>query len=155
MKPSTLYWVVLIMSVLLVLIVIPRFYFYTPHGDINNFYHEKINHKMSQYELVEELYELCIFDYCKVRWHYTFTLSLFSSILVLYLLNCFNLRNVIILTLAFFIVIEVPNRLENGHIKNSTANKATLLFGALSDRLQNCDSSGDSSVNLSKNSESL
>lgn len=129
------YWFVLIVSVLIVVIIIPRFHFYTPHGDIDNFYTEKIDTKVSNLELAETLYELSIYDYCKVRWHYTFLLSLVGAVFTLYLINCVTLANIIIATLAFFIVIEIPGRLESGHIKSATANKASIVFGALSERL--------------------
>ena len=134
MDDNSLYWIVLVLSVILVVIVVPRFHFYTPEGDITNFYKKDIDRKYSDEKLLDKLYRLCIYDYCKVRWHYTFLLSLISSIFVLYLINSFSLRNLIILTLAFFIVIEVPNRLENGHIKSKTANKATLIYSTLMER---------------------
>lgn len=130
------YWFVLIASLVIVVIIIPRFFFYTPHGDIDNFYAEKIEtNKVSNEELLETLYELSIYDYCKVRWHYTFLLSLVAAIFTLYLIDCVSLKGIIITTLTFFIAIEIPGRLENSHIKNTTANKASIIYGALSDRL--------------------
>ena len=137
MNDEYVYWIVLIISVILVLIIIPRFYFYTPRGDIYNYYAEKLDCEMTDIELIEALYELTIYDYCKVRWHYTFLLSLVAAIFIMYLIDCVSLRNIIIGTLIFFIVIELPGRLENGHLKSTTSNKATIIYGALSDRLDN------------------
>ena len=139
------FWFVLLISFIIVIIIIPRFFFYTPHGDIDNFYAEKISCKKSDKELVETLYELSIYDYCKVRWHYTFLLSLAASILILYLVNCVSLANIIIATVVFFIAIEIPGRLENGHIKNATANKASIIYGVLLDRLDRLSNSDNSS----------
>lgn len=133
-----LYWIVLVLSLVLVLFVIPRLYFYTAEGHITNFYQKECHKgkKPSNRELLEDLYKLSIYDYCKVRWHYTFLLSLVSAIFVLYLINgCLNLRNLIILTLIFFVVIEVPSRLENGHIKGKIANKSTMIYSKLRERL--------------------
>ena len=137
MDDEYLYWFVLIISLLIVVIVIPRFYFYTPRGDIENYHTEKLDNKMSNMDLIEAMYELSIYDYCKVRWHYTFLLSLVAAVFVLYIVDAFNLKNVIITTLVFFMVIEIPNRLENGHIKSTTTNKSTIIYGALSDRFGN------------------
>lgn len=128
------YSFVLLVSIIIVIIVIPRFYFYTPHGDIKNFYKEKIN-KVSNEKLLETLYELSIYDYCKVRWHYTFLLSLVVGIFLLYLIDSVSLKNIIIATLLLFIAIEIPGRLENGHIKNATVNKASIVYGTLNDRI--------------------
>lgn len=133
---NTLYWIVLILSVFLVVFFIPRLYFYTAEGAITNFYPEDIDrNKYSKDELIDKLYRLAIYDYCKVRWHYTFILSLVAAFFSLYLINgCFTLFNLIILTLIFFTVIEVPGRLENSHLKNKTANKATLIYSTLIER---------------------
>lgn len=137
MSDEYAYWFVLLVSLLIVLIIIPRFYFYTPHGDIKNYYNKKLDCETSDMDLIETLYELCIYDYCKVRWHYTFLLSIVSAIFILYLVGAVNLRNIIIVTLAFFIAIEIPGRVENGHIRSATANKASIIYGALTDRLDN------------------
>ena len=131
--------IVLLLAIVLVLVVVPRFLFYTPEGDINNFYSKDIKREYSDEKLLNKLYRLSIYDYCKVRWHYIFILSLVSAIFILYLIDSFSLRNLIILALAFFIVIEVPTRLENGHIKSKTANKATLIYSTLMERHNNND----------------
>ena len=132
----TLYWIVLILSLFLVVFVVPRLCLYTAEGDIANFYPEDINrNKYSSDELIDKLYRLSIYDYCKVRWHYTFILSLVAALFTLYLINgILDLKNLIILTLLFFIVIEVPGRLENGHLKSKTTNKATLIYSTLMER---------------------
>ena len=152
MSELDVYGIVLVISIIIVLIIIPRFHFYTPDGDISNYYEEKMDCNKSDIDLIESLYGLCIYDYCKVRWHYTFLLSLVASIFGLYLINCVNLRNIIILTLLFFIAIELPGRLESGHIKSTTANKATIIYGALSDRLGNNNKNHNNNNNNSYDS---
>ncbi len=147
------FWFVLLVSFIIVIIIIPRFFFYTPHGDINNFYAEKVSCKKSDEELIETLYELSVYDYCKVRWHYTFLLSLTASIIILYLINCVSLANIIIATVILFIAIEIPGRLENGHIKNATANKASIVYGVLLDRLGSSGNPNNNSSSFSNNSK--
>ena len=151
MDEEYLYWFILIVSVIIVLIIIPRFFFYTPRGDIDNYYTEKLDEKMDTSELIEALYELCIYDYCKVRWHYTFLLSLTASIFLLYIIDSFNLQNIIIATLLFFVALELPGRLENGHIKSTTTNKATIIFGALSDRSNKMKNKSRKNIKHDKN----
>ena len=133
---TILYWIILIISLFLVIFIIPRLYFYTAEGAITNFYQKDIDRdKYSRDELIDKLYRLSIYDYCKVRWHYTFLLCLVLALFVLYLINgVFDLKNLIILTLLFFVAMEVPNRLENSHLKNKTANKATLIYSTLIER---------------------
>lgn len=139
MEEEYVYWFVLIISLIIVLIIIPRFHFYTPRGDIDNYYEDRLDYRMDNMDLIEALYELCIYDYCKVRWHYTFLLSFVVSVFLLYIIDAINLANVIIGTLIIFVAMELPGRLENGHIKSTTTNKATMIYGALNDRLKNKD----------------
>ena len=124
------YWLVLILSVLLVIIVIPRFYFYTPEGDIKNYHPSDIKSRNKD-KLLKDLYELSLYDYCQVRWHYTFLLSLVSSIFLMYLVEAVSLANIIVGTIVFFIALEIPIKLERSHIHSSRANKATQLYTML------------------------
>lgn len=133
---TALYWIVLIISLFLVVFIIPRLYFYTAEGHVTNYYQKDIDRdKYTTDELIDKLYRLSIYDYCKVRWHYTFLLSIVMAIFVLFLINGkLDLKNLIILTLLFFVAIEVPNRLENGHLKGKTFNKATLIYSTVIER---------------------
>lgn len=124
------YWIVLILSVVLVVVIIPRFYFYTPEGDIKN-YHPSDVKSCDQKKMLKQLYELSLYDYCQVRWHYTFVLSLVSSIFLTYVINAISLANIIISTLIFFIALEIPSKLEHAHTYSSRANKATQLYTLL------------------------
>ena len=135
-ESNILYWIILILTLFLIIFIIPRFYFYTAEGAITNFYSMDIDrNKYSKDDLIDKLYRLSIYDFCKVRWHYTFLLSLISSFFVIYLFDIyFDLKNVFLLSLFFFVVIEVPGRLENGHLKNKIANKATLIYSTLIER---------------------
>ncbi len=131
---TVVYWLVLILSFLLVLIVVPRFHFYTPDGDVKNYYQEDIDYDKTYDKLLRKLYKLSLYDYCRVKWHYTFLLSLISSVFLMYLVNAASISNIIISTLLFFIVLEVPARLETAHVYSGRSHQATLIYSALMDR---------------------
>lgn len=126
---------IIILVVIFIIFVFPRFFLYTPSGDINNFYNKEISNYSSISKLLESLYKSSILPYSKVLWHYNLVLSLFCSFLFLYIFNILTSRNLIICVFLFFVIIEIPNRFISAHYNSINANYSTSLYSILKDRL--------------------
>ena len=126
---------IIILVVIFIIFVFPRFFLYTPSGDISNFYNKEISNYSSISKLLESLYKSSILPYSKVLWHYNLVLSLFCSFLFLYIFNILTSRNLIICVLLFFVIIEIPNRFISSHYNSINANYSTSLYSILKDRL--------------------
>lgn len=135
MNHENVLWVlILFLTILLIIFVVPRFYLYTSEGDIENFYAKDLNRDKSYNKLLEKLYKLSLYDYCKVRWHYLFLLSILASLFVIFLIDSVSLKNFIIVGLIFFLVLTVPTSVDTSHFKSKIANEATLIYSTLKER---------------------
>lgn len=123
--------IAVIIIVLLIIFITPRFFIYSPSGDVRIFFKDDLDYNATEDEMVERLYTLAIYPYTHVQWHYTAILSILAAFILLYAVGALNIRNFIIAVLIFFLIIDVPYRTINAHNTSLLANEATQIYGAL------------------------
>lgn len=108
---------------------------YSQEGDINTFIgsspsvREIRERYTSRGQIAERLHHLLIYQNGYVRWNRILIISMFVSMIIIYLYEKeIKLEKFILLTAFIFLAVDLPNRWGHSHVRQGTIQEGTSLI---------------------------